>query len=67
MSYPTTRTSDDYAPCVLVWPNGKTRRCSVLAVRMDSAETARAKLAAGKAAWVCEGDVERVQGNGEAA
>ena len=57
----TTRTSADYTPAVAVWPSGKTQPCTVLAVRLDSVESARRKLAAGVVAWVRREDVERVR------
>ena len=62
----TTRTSADYTPAVAVWPDGRTRPCSVQAVRLDSVESARAKLAQGVAPVVAAGDAEKVT-NGEAA
>lgn len=60
----TNKTSADYTPAVLLEPGKPPRRCNVRAVRLDSAEGARAKLAAGKAAWVAEGDVTAVTGAG---
>ncbi len=60
-----TRTSDDYTPAVLLWPDGCQRRCNVLRVRLDSVEGARRKLAAGQCAWVRVEDVERVTGTGD--
>lgn len=56
------RTSDAYAPCVVLHPDGRQRRVNVLRVRMDSVDAARAKLAAGQVAWVHEEDVEAVVG-----
>ena len=61
MSWTTTKTSADYTPAVAVWPDGRTRPCSVQAVRLDSVESARRKLAAGVVAWVRREDVERVR------
>lgn len=52
------KTSDYYTPCVVVWPNGQVRKGNVTHVNLDSVETARAKLAAGKVAWVRREDVE---------
>ena len=57
-----TRTSDAYAPAVMLTPDGGQRRVNVLRVRMDSVDAARAKLAAGQVAWVREEDVEAVVG-----
>lgn len=54
-----TKTSDDYKPCVALWPNGQQRRCNVLTIRLDDVESARQKLAAGKVAWVAPADVEQ--------
>lgn len=59
-----TRTSDDYTPAVLLWPDGRQRRCNVLAVRLDGVEGARRKLAAGVCAWVAVEDVEKVTREG---
>ena len=55
------KTSDYYTPCVVVWPNGQVRKGNVTHVNLDSVETARAKLAAGKVAWVRREDAERVR------
>ena len=57
----TTKTSSDYTPAVAVWPSGRTQPCTVLAVRLDTVETARRKLADGIVAWVRREDVERVR------
>ena len=60
----TTRTSADYTPAVAVWPSGRTQPCTVLAVRLDSVESARRRLESGIVAWVRKEDAERVR-NGE--
>ena len=39
-----SKTSDDYRPCIVVFPNGQTRKSNVLYVRMDSKEQAIEKL-----------------------
>lgn len=57
-------TAQEGEIAVLLEPGKPPRRCNVCAVRLDSAEGARAKLAAGKAAWVAEGDVTAVTGAG---
>ena len=49
----TTRTSADYTPAVAIYPDGRTRPCSVQAVRR--------KLESGIVAWVRREDVERVR------
>ena len=64
MSWTTTKTSADYTPAVAVWPSGRTQPCTVLAVRLDSVESARRKLESGIVAWVRKEDAERVR-NGE--
>ena len=56
------RTSDAYVACVVVYPNGETRRGSVMAGRLLDVATARAELAAGRIVWVAPGDVEAVRG-----
>jgi hypothetical protein len=63
---PRRKTSDDYTPCIAMWPSGKTQRATVLYVRLDSVERARKKLGSGLVMWVRESDVEAVleQGNG---
>ena len=55
------RTSDAYVPCVVVYPNGETRRGSVMAGRLLDVATARAEYAAGRIVWVAPGDVEAVR------
>lgn len=60
MSYPTTKTSANYTSAVAVWPDGRTQRCTVQAIRLDSVESARRKLASGIVAWVRAEDVEGV-------
>ena len=68
MTTPATKTSDYYVPCVMLFPDGRQRKANVAYVNMDSAESARAKLATGKVAWVRQEDVERVTalgGSGE--
>ncbi len=37
-------TSDDYLPCVAMYPNGQVRRANVKQIRMMTAEEARAAL-----------------------
>ena len=65
MTAPTTpRTSDAYQPCVMLTPDGEQRRVTVLRVRLDSVEAARAKLAAGQVAWVAVEDVGTVTAAG---
>ena len=59
------KTSNDYKPCVAVWPNGQKRRCNVLTIRLDDADSARRKLADGQVAWVAPEDVERVTSGGQ--
>lgn len=60
MTYPTTKTSAAYTPAVAVWPSGKTQRCTVQAVRLDTVDSARRKLLNGVVAWVRAEDVEGV-------
>ena len=59
------KTSDDYQPCIAVFPDGRQRKSNVLAVRLDDADKARAKLAEGQVAWVAPEDVERVISGGQ--
>ena len=57
----TAKTSDDYKPCVVVYPGGAIRRANVLHVRIDNLDDARRKLKEDKAAWVSYEDYERLQ------
>jgi hypothetical protein len=61
LSWSTTKTSDSYTPALYLEPGKPPRRCGVKCVRLVSAEQARALLAAGKAAWVREGEWEGVE------
>ncbi len=61
---PVRKTSNDYTPCVAVWPSGRTQRANVRAVRLDTVEQARRKLAGGVVAWVRECDVDAARGGG---
>lgn len=65
MTYPTGKTSAEYTPCVIVWPDGHRTRGNVLHVRLDTAESAREKLQRGRAAWLAE-DVARTFEHGDA-
>jgi len=60
MTWQTTKTSAAYTPAVAVWPCGKTQRCTVQAINLDSVESARRKLASGIVAWVRAEDVTAV-------
>ena len=64
MTWQTGKTSAAYTPALYLEPGKPPRRCNVQAVRLDSVEAARAKLAAGKAAWVRPEDVAEVTGAG---
>ena len=57
----TAKTSDDYKPCVVVYPGGQIRKANVLHVRMDTLDKAREKLSKDLAAWVSYEDYERLQ------
>ena len=57
----TAKTSDDYKPCVVVYPGGQIRKANVLHVRMDSLDVAREKLRKDLAVWVSYEDYERLQ------
>jgi uncharacterized protein YecT (DUF1311 family) len=56
----TGKTSDDYKPCVAIWPNGQQRRTNVAYIRLDTVDSARQKLADNQVAWVAPDDVEKV-------
>ena len=58
----TARTSDAYTSCVVVLPDGRTTRGSVMHGRLLDVATARAELAAGRGVTVHAGDVEAVRG-----
>jgi hypothetical protein len=55
-----TRDSDYYRPCVMLRPDGRQHRANVAHVRLDTVDSARAKLAAGKVAWVAPDDVQAI-------
>ena len=55
------KTSDDYTPCVVVYPDGKIRRANVLHVRLDALDAARDKLRRDLAAWVTYDDYEALK------
>ena len=57
----TAKTSDDYKPCVVVYPGGQIRKANVLHIRIDSFEQGRRKLLEDKAAWLSYEDYERLQ------
>ena len=61
MTWHTTKTSDSYTPAVLLHPDGRSQRCNVQVVRLDSVDAARAKLAQGACAVVSKEDAERVR------
>ena len=56
-----SKTSDDYRPCIVVFPNGQTRKSNVLYVRMDSKERAIEKLRQDFAAWVSPEDYDAIR------
>lgn len=62
----TAKTSDDYRPCVCIYPDGKIRKANILYVRLDSLEGARRKLKDDKAAWLSYEDYDRYQADGGA-
>lgn len=55
------KTSDDYTPCVVVYPDGKIRKANVLHVRLDSFDDGKRKLLDDRAAWLSYADYERLQ------
>ena len=53
MTYPSTRTSNDYKPCVMIKPDGTTKRGNAAHIRMTTdGETARELLRGGKIVFV---------------
>lgn len=52
------RTSDDYRPCVALWPNGEQRRANVLYIRLMDVQTATEALKDGRIAFVAPEDAE---------
>ena len=56
-----SKTSDDYRPCIVVFPDGQTRKSNVLYVRMDSVPQAIKKLRQDHAAWVSPEDCEALR------
>lgn len=55
------RTSDDYKPCVALWPTGERRKANVYYIRLMDVETATDALRNGRIAFVAPGDEEKVQ------
>ena len=55
------RTSDDYRPCVALWPGGERRKASVYYIRLMDVETAVDALRGGRIAFVAPDDAETVQ------
>ena len=55
------KTSDDYKPCVVVYPDGRMRKANVLHIRIDSFEDGKRKLLEDKAAWLSYEDYDRLQ------
>ena len=55
------KTSDDYSPCVVVYPHGHIRKANVLNGHFDTAEEALAKLRNDRAAWVTYADYESIK------
>lgn len=55
------RTSDDYQPCVAMWPTGERRKANVYYIRLMDVETAVTALRGGRIAFVAPGDDEKVQ------
>lgn len=53
-------TSDDYRPCVAIYPDGKVRRSAVRHIRLVTVEQALADLAQDHATYVAPGDAEAV-------
>ena len=48
------KTSADYTPCIVVWPDGRRTKGNVKRSELDSVESARDKLRGNRAAWVTE-------------
>jgi len=60
-SWVSGKTSADYAPAVLLFPNGATRQGGAYIPRIDTLDAARAKLALGLTAVVRKEDAGRVR------
>lgn len=54
------KTSDDYAPCIVLYPAGKLRKANCLKERIDTAQSAIEKLRNDYAAWVAYEDFDTV-------
>lgn len=55
------RTSDDYRPCVALWPDGRERRANVHYLKLMQVGEAVEMLRSGKVAWIAPGDVPEVR------
>jgi len=55
------KTSDDYTPCVVVFPNGQTSKANVQHVRLDTVQRAIEKLRQDHAAWIAPADYDALR------
>ncbi len=55
------RTSDDYQPCVAMWPDGQERKASVYYIRLMEQDNAVDALKLGRIAFVSPDDVAAVR------
>ena len=61
MTWQPTKTTADYTPAVMVYPDGRTQPCNVKAVRLDGVEAACEKLGRGRLVFVARDDVDAVR------
>ena len=56
-----SKTSNDYAPAVAVWPSGRTQKCNVKRDRLLTPDAARAALVERGVVYVRVEDAEAVR------
>lgn len=55
------RTSDDYRPCVALWPDGKERKANIYYVKLMQVGEAVETLQSGRVAWISPNDRDEVR------
>ena len=53
-------TSDDYTNCVILYPDGKTKKAQIRTLKLDTVDGAVEKVGKDYAAWVKPEDVQTV-------
>jgi hypothetical protein len=56
-----SRTSDDYAPCIVVYPSGQTRKANCLRANLHNRAEAIYRLRSDLAAWIDYADYDAIR------